>query len=384
MRLYILSLIVCISQHCMSQIDTIYVKKILLKDTTLTLKNKYFILTGNAKFEVENLNLRIENCTFKSDENTTLKLFTSTLKVYNSIFEKVNIYHNTDNKSIKIENCNFINCDKGIDLRIGDEKQKANAIIKNNRFENCIKGINFRAQKSKKVEKYALTISCNDFIKTPASGNSLLTAIYVEPNTRMVDIGNCNTQPAGNEIIDPTNTMRSIWNLGTSFDYVDYTNENLWNYPFTATNFMHSPFSTTPTNQRCPIIADDNTCIGTPGILNRPINGNGTAEDELDKVGFSADSRYKNNSWFTESTLGDALPNPATNQVIIPVIVSEESRSSKIIIYNSIGAKPLVEQNVSDNGEIQLDVSNLASGMYFYSLMVNGAIVDTKKLIIKK
>ena len=366
--------------------DTLYIKnKSFSEQKEIIWKDKVCILQDLALQNSNASNIVIINCKISSEKESELKFLKGNVVIVNTIFENVSLIHNTDGNTLKVEKCTFNAAKTALNVRIGSKKDEGNLAIIENKFIDCAIGINFRAQSKLRKVNFTQNISCNDFIKTPASGNALLTAIQVEQNTTMADIGNCPlspldliNKPAGNEIKDPTNTMRSIWNLGSSFEYRHWNNENItsinsqyYQYPYFNVNFIN-----------CLKNANDNTCIGSPGILDRPISGGGN--NEAQNKGYAKDSRYKNNPWFKGSNLGEALPNPATNQITIPVAVSEEITSAKIIIYNSMGTKPLVEQNVLTSGDIHLDVSKLASGMYFYSLLVNNAVVDTKKLIIRK
>ncbi len=42
-----------------------------------------------------------------------------------------------------------------------------------------------------------------------------------------------------------------------------------------------------------------------------------------------------------------------------------------------------MKRKVAENGtgQLNIDASNLAAGMYSYSLIVNGKVVDTKKML---
>ncbi|MCY7363491.1 MAG: T9SS type A sorting domain-containing protein, partial [Ignavibacteria bacterium] len=58
-----------------------------------------------------------------------------------------------------------------------------------------------------------------------------------------------------------------------------------------------------------------------------------------------------------------------------------------IEIYNVSGVKiqTLVNENqVSGTYEVKFDGSNLSSGVYFYSLLVNENVLDTKRMVLIK
>jgi len=59
----------------------------------------------------------------------------------------------------------------------------------------------------------------------------------------------------------------------------------------------------------------------------------------------------------------------------------------KLIIYNSLGkiVYNLVNENRNAGSyEVNFDGSNLSSGVYFYSLIINGNTVATKSMILMK
>jgi flagellar hook assembly protein FlgD len=63
----------------------------------------------------------------------------------------------------------------------------------------------------------------------------------------------------------------------------------------------------------------------------------------------------------------------------------EKSSSAKIIITDKNG-KTLKELNVSGNGKgsIDVDAATFSSGIYQYSLIVDGKLMDTKQMILTK
>ena len=64
--------------------------------------------------------------------------------------------------------------------------------------------------------------------------------------------------------------------------------------------------------------------------------------------------------------------------------MAENSQNASINIYDLRG-KMLKEYPVSSgNGSISVSGYELGEGMFFYSLVVNGQEIDTKKIIISK
>ena len=72
-------------------------------------------------------------------------------------------------------------------------------------------------------------------------------------------------------------------------------------------------------------------------------------------------------------------PNPATKNLNIKV--SDELLNSYIILTNLLGKLELKKKITSKYETINIE--NFNKGIYFYSIVTNGKIIETKKLIIK-
>lgn len=77
-----------------------------------------------------------------------------------------------------------------------------------------------------------------------------------------------------------------------------------------------------------------------------------------------------------------AAPNPASNMVQIGYNVVDVKNSAEIRLYNVIGEEEKSVTLTDRNGWIHLSADKLKGGMHFYSLVVDGEIKSTKKLII--
>jgi len=78
-------------------------------------------------------------------------------------------------------------------------------------------------------------------------------------------------------------------------------------------------------------------------------------------------------------------PNPFNPATIIEYSIKEEG-SVELVIYDVLGKvveKLVDERKTAGNYSAQFDASNLSSGIYFYSLRVNG-FVNTKKMLLIK
>ncbi|WP_169736097.1 T9SS type A sorting domain-containing protein [Crocinitomix catalasitica] len=74
------------------------------------------------------------------------------------------------------------------------------------------------------------------------------------------------------------------------------------------------------------------------------------------------------------------FPNPANSFVTVD-INNPSNTISTFKLFNVIGEEVL-EQTIV-NGQNKVDVSNFSNGIYFYSILNNNDIIETKKLVIK-
>ncbi|MEO1652530.1 MAG: tail fiber domain-containing protein [Bacteroidota bacterium] len=76
-------------------------------------------------------------------------------------------------------------------------------------------------------------------------------------------------------------------------------------------------------------------------------------------------------------------PNPFGTSTIIPFAIPETANSARIIISDLRGklikSYPITQKG---KGEIQLDAHSLEGGMYLYTLLIDGEMVDTKRMLM--
>ncbi len=191
------------------------------------------------------------------------------------------------------------------------------------------------------------TISCNEFVRTDGLASY---AIYVEPNTLMQHIGT--GTPAGNEIIDPTNNMRSIWNLGSIFKYRHYANEifgpSTSNYPFFNATFINSN-----------TFATDNTCPGTAGVR------------KATKLSLSTEKNTEH------ATL--IYPNPSSTGVFN--FETTEFDSDAVLSITTISGQVIIRRTLNQD-ITQIDLSEYSKGLYFVTVTDENHQIS-KKIIIE-
>ena len=77
-----------------------------------------------------------------------------------------------------------------------------------------------------------------------------------------------------------------------------------------------------------------------------------------------------------------AYPNPATEKVTITYNIENQS-SPAFVLKNMMGVTVLEEPLYQKSDKMDINVSELPRGLYFYSVTDNGKAVLTKKLIVK-
>lgn len=92
-----------------------------------------------------------------------------------------------------------------------------------------------------------------------------------------------------------------------------------------------------------------------------------TGVDEQEKIGGSISNVY---------------PNPANSFVSVKYDINEYSQRGQILFYDMLG-KQVKEIALADKkGTARITVDDLNAGIYFYSFLVDGKAISTRKLVI--
>ena len=78
-------------------------------------------------------------------------------------------------------------------------------------------------------------------------------------------------------------------------------------------------------------------------------------------------------------------PNPSSNQTFIKYSIPTNAQYASIQFYSTDGA--LIEEYSIDHiglGGLNIDVASLKTGIYTYFLLVDGELIDAKKMIINR
>jgi len=81
-------------------------------------------------------------------------------------------------------------------------------------------------------------------------------------------------------------------------------------------------------------------------------------------------------------TKNNAYPNPASSVVNIDYALNRDN--AQIVLYNILGASVYEQPLKGQEGKATINVSDFASGIYFYTIKINGKAIESKKLIINR
>ncbi|OFY84986.1 MAG: hypothetical protein A2236_03195 [Bacteroidetes bacterium RIFOXYA2_FULL_33_7] len=129
------------------------------------------------------------------------------------------------------------------------------------------------------------------------------------------------------------------------------------------------------------IINDLSTTVNELQEQLNALNGNGekTMQNNIGAQGNSInihDLELAENAFLYQN-----VPNPFSEGTTIKYFIPENA-NAQIIFYNEFGSQIKIF-NIEENGMGQLNISasNLAAGMYSYSLIISEKVIDTKKMI---
>jgi hypothetical protein len=82
------------------------------------------------------------------------------------------------------------------------------------------------------------------------------------------------------------------------------------------------------------------------------------------------------------SELGEAKPNPFGTEVAIPFFISEEVGTA-VVEFRDIFGRTLKAVEIQDKGygELAVQAASLPNGTYLYTLVIDGQVIDTKKML---
>ncbi|MEX1001081.1 MAG: T9SS type A sorting domain-containing protein [Crocinitomicaceae bacterium] len=167
---------------------------------------------------------------------------------------------------------------------------------------------------------------------------------------------------------------RVIISSGASF--TDQFCDNNLCYPVSGTDW------TTPS--AVPISAGDSSLMkpilsftdGGPVLLRYYVLDG--SDNKLDSIDFNITSTVGFEEMQNISV--SAYPNPANQDFNID-FKGVNGANYQVVIYNLLGEE--VNKRSLSNGLNTLNIDNLNNGVYFYSILLNSEVIETKKLIIR-
>ncbi len=84
----------------------------------------------------------------------------------------------------------------------------------------------------------------------------------------------------------------------------------------------------------------------------------------------------------TKDLLSEAYPNPSSVQASFNYALPEGS-AGEIVVRNLLGTTVANIMLDGTSGKTAIDVTNLREGLYFYTLILNGKVVLTRKMVVR-
>lgn len=81
--------------------------------------------------------------------------------------------------------------------------------------------------------------------------------------------------------------------------------------------------------------------------------------------------------------ISELYPNPSSFVVNIDYRLTPQVTQASLRVTNLLGATIRNEEIQKSSNTIQLDISDLTKGVYFYSVIINNEVYKTKKLIVR-
>jgi len=101
-------------------------------------------------------------------------------------------------------------------------------------------------------------------------------------------------------------------------------------------------------------------------------------------VEFNASPASVNDAPKAQASVSAAYPNPAISNFNLDYNISGQVNKAKVVISNILGSQVKEVELDSRSGKLQIPVSDLVNGVYFYSIVADEQLVLTRKFVVKR
>jgi hypothetical protein len=78
-----------------------------------------------------------------------------------------------------------------------------------------------------------------------------------------------------------------------------------------------------------------------------------------------------------------AFPNPVSDNLTINYAINGSVNDGRIEMFDVLGQKVSTHKLLKNKGQLNIDVTNLNSGIYFYSLKADGQVFKTERVVVR-
>lgn len=99
---------------------------------------------------------------------------------------------------------------------------------------------------------------------------------------------------------------------------------------------------------------------------------------------YTKSNSLKSDILSTNAILKQNAPNPFTEETVIEFAIPLNAAEASIIVYDMTGAQLKAYKIMKGDNKLTIKGAEFKAGMYIYSLIVDGKLVDTKRMILTK
>lgn len=102
-------------------------------------------------------------------------------------------------------------------------------------------------------------------------------------------------------------------------------------------------------------------------------------DEEINQINVALENSIDSDAPF----IAQNIPNPTASEATIKYFVPENSKNASIRFF-SLGGQIMKDVSITQNGkgEVKVDVNKMVTGNYMYALIIDGELIDTKKMAI--